>query len=218
MAKINLQLPLIIRLSFMLLFFILIFYILIEFKFYLTPLTLGVLFAYLLFPIANFFEKRGTPRILANLVAIIVGLTIFYGVGFFIYKQFRIFLSDLPALKQQASANINTMFSSIEQSFDIQTGELRIEVIKLIQDFFESPGETWQNAFGATFNTLFSIFIMPVYVFFLLYYRDKFRAFLLMLVPEKKHAVAERIITDVNSVTIRYMTGSVHRGEHSRSG
>ncbi|MEJ2594807.1 MAG: AI-2E family transporter [bacterium] len=207
MVKNEIRLPLIVRISFILLFLILSFYILVEFKFYLTPLTLGILFAYLLFPVAHFFEKRGVARIIANLITIIMGLTLVYGVGFIFYKQFRGFLDDLPALKHQASLNINAMFGTVEKYFDIQTGGLRSEVSKIIQDFFESPGRTWQAAFGATFNTLFSVFIMPVYVFFLLYYRDKFREFVLMLVPDNKHPVAERIINDVNRVTIRYMTG-----------
>jgi predicted PurR-regulated permease PerM len=207
MARLELKLPLIVRASFILLFFILVFYILIEFKFYLTPLILGVLFAYLLYPIANFLEKNNFPRILANIVSIIVGIAIVYGIGFFIYKQFRVFLTDLPALKQQAVANISELFNSIEKSFDIETGELKQEFSKLIQTLFESPGQTFQGAFGATFNTLFSVLIMPVYVFFLLYYRDKFRNFLLMLVPDGKTSVAVRIIDEVNRVTIRYMTG-----------
>ena len=207
MARLDFKFPLIIRLTFTLLFFILILYILVEFKFYLTPLTLGILFAYLLFPIANFFEKHHVPRIIANLISIIVGLSIIYGVGFFIFRQFKVFLNDLPGLKHQASSNISVMFSGIEDSFDIETGELKVEVTKLIQDFFESPGETWQAAFGATFNTLFTIFIMPVYIFFLLYYRDKFRHFILMIVPANRHAVADRIINEANRVTVRYMTG-----------
>jgi predicted PurR-regulated permease PerM len=207
MAKFEYKFPLIIRLSFILLFLILSFYILVEFKFYLTPLTLGILFAYLLFPIANFFEKRNVPRILANIISIIIGIAIIYGIGFFLYKQFKVFLSDLPGLKNQASHNIGIIFSNIEHYFGIETGELRQETTKVIQHFFESPGQTFQKAFGATLTTIFSVFIMPVYVFFLLYYRDKFRTFLLMLVPTGRHTVAERIIDQVNGVTIRYITG-----------
>lgn len=207
MPQQELRFPLIIRLTFILLFLILSFYILVEFKFYLTPLTLGVLFTYLLFPVANFFEKRNFPRILANIVTIVLGLALIYGVGFLVYKQLSVFLDDLPSLKRHASSNIGAMFNSIEMSLDIETGELKTEAISLVQGFFESPGETWKQAFGATFNTLFSFFIMPVYVFFLLYYRDKFKNFVLMLVPASRHAVAERIIGDVNTVTIRYMTG-----------
>jgi len=207
MSRQEIKFPLIIRLTFILLFFILLFYILVEFKFYLTPLTLGVLFAYLLFPVANFIEKRKVPRIAANIITIIIGLSVIYGVAFLVYKQLSVFLEDLPSLRRHASSNIGRMFNSIEMSLDIETGELKNEAIGLAQDFFESPGQTWQTAFGATFNTLFSFFIMPVYVFFLLYYRDKFKNFILMLVPDKRHATAEQIIEDVNQVTIRYMTG-----------
>lgn len=207
MTKQEIKFPLIIRLTFILLFLILLLYILVEFKFYLTPLTLGVLFAYLLFPVANFIEKRKIPRIAANIITIIIGLSLIYGVAFLVYKQLAVFLEDLPALKRHASSNIGKMFKSIEMSLDIETGELKNEAIGLAQDFFESPGQTWQTAFGATFNTLFSFFIMPVYVFFLLYYRDKFKSFVLMLVPDSRHDTAEQIIEDVNQVTIRYMTG-----------
>lgn len=207
MARIDIKLPLIIRLSFGLLFLILSFYILVEFKFYLRPLTIGVLFAYLLFPIANFFEKKHIPRIIANLLSIVIGLSIIYGLGFLFVRQLRVFLDDLPGLRIQASQNINVVFGSIEQAFGIETGEIKTEAIKLFQEFLESPAQTLQLAFGATFNTLFTVFIMPVYIFFLLYYRNKFRTFVLMLVPSNKHAVAERIIGEANMVTIRYMTG-----------
>lgn len=207
MAKIELKFPLIIRLSFILLFLLLLFYILVEFRFYLTPLVLGVLFAYLLFPVASFFEKKNVPRILSNLLSILIGISIVYGVGFFIFKQFRVFLGDLPAIKNQAAQNLEIIFWRVEEALGIETGELKVEASKMIQNFFESPGETFQTAFGATISTLFSVFIMPVYVFFLLYYRDKFRAFILMLVPDDRHAIAERIIDEVNTVTVRYMTG-----------
>ncbi|NOX84602.1 MAG: AI-2E family transporter, partial [Chlorobi bacterium] len=174
------QFPLIIRMSFILLFLIMTFYLLVEFKFYLTPLILGILFAYLLFPIANFFEQRKVPRILANIISIIIGTSAIYGIGFFIYKQFGVFLHDLPALKEQAAGNINIMISKVETYLGIQTGELKHETALLIQNFFESPAQVFRRAFGATFNTVFTILIMPVYIFFLLYYRDKFKEVLLM--------------------------------------
>ncbi len=201
------QFPLIIRMSFILLFLIMSFYLLVEFKFYLTPLTLGILFAYLLYPIANFFEHRKVPRILANIISIIIGLSVIYGISLFIYKQFSIFLHDLPALKEQAAENINILISKVENSLGIQTGELKHETTLLIQNFFESPAQVFRRAFGATFNTVFTVLIMPVYIFFLLYYRDKFRDVLLMMIPEQRHAVAKRIIDEANRVTIRYMTG-----------
>ena len=199
--------PLIVRMTFILLFLLISYYMLTEFKNYLAPLTLGVLFAYLLFPLASFFESHRLPRIFANILSIIIGLSVIYGIAFFIYKQFGVFLEDIPMMKERASGNIRTIFKSIENFFGIETGEIKPKVNQLVQDILSNSGQDYKSTFGATFHTLFTIFIMPVYIFFLLYYRDKFKEVILMLVPSNKHAVADRIINDINRLTIQYMTG-----------
>ena len=205
--KNEIKFPLIVQLTFILLFFLISYYMLTEFKNYLAPLTLGVLFAYLLYPLANFFETHRVPRILANILSIVIGLSVIYGIALFIYKQFGVFLEDIPALKERATGNIKTIFKSIEDFFGIETGEIKPKVNQLVQDVLNSSGQDYKSTFGATFHTLFTIFIMPVYIFFLLFYRDKFKEVILMLVPSNKHAIAVRIIIDINQLTVRYMTG-----------
>ncbi|RLD41722.1 MAG: AI-2E family transporter [Bacteroidetes bacterium] len=205
--KNEIKFPLIVQMTFILFFLLLSYYMLTEFKNYLAPLTLGVLFAYLLFPLANFFESHRIPRILSNILSIIIGLSVIYGISFFIYKQFGVFLEDVPMLKERASSNIRTIFKSIEVFFGIETGEIKPKVNQFVQDMLNTSGQDYKSTFGATFHTLFTIFIMPVYIFFLLFYRDKFKEVILMLVPSNRHAVADRIINDINQLTVRYMTG-----------
>jgi predicted PurR-regulated permease PerM len=206
-VKNEIKFPLIVRMTFILLFLLLSYFMLAEFKNYLAPLTLGVLFAYLLYPLASFLETHRVPRILANILSIIVGLSVIYGVALFFYKQFGVFLEDIPALKDRASGNIRTIFTTIEDYFGIETGEIKSKVVEFVNDALNNSGQDFKSTFGATFHTLFTIFIMPVYIFFLLFYRDKFKEVLLMLVPSNKHAVADRIVTDINQLTVRYMTG-----------
>ncbi len=191
----------------MLLFVWLSYFILTEFRNYLAPLTLGILFAYLLFPLANFFEKHGLARILANILAIIIGLSVIYGIGFFIYKQFGLFIDDLPSLRAQASQNLQTIIASIENTFGVTAGDLKHEANRIILGFLKNPDEGIKSALGPTFFTLFTVLIMPVYIFFLLFYRNKFKEFLLMLVPYNKHALANRIINEINTLAVRYVTG-----------
>ena len=66
--KKTLGFPLILRLTIILFFIWLSYTFLEEFRNYLAPLTLGILFAYLLYPLANFFEKHGFHRGLANIL------------------------------------------------------------------------------------------------------------------------------------------------------
>ncbi|MCB2208876.1 MAG: AI-2E family transporter [Bacteroidetes bacterium] len=205
--KRTIQFPLILRITFIMLFVWLSYFILTEFRSYLAPLCLGILFAYLLFPLANFFEKHGFARILANLLAIVIGLSVIYGIGFFIYKQFGLFIEDWPVLKEQATENVNHMIASVANYIGDDSGSLKREAKQIFESIINDPTSDISLAFGPTVFTLFTVLIMPVYIFFLLFYRNKFKNFILMLVPQGKHAVANRIIDEINTITVRYMTG-----------
>ena len=72
------------KFPFFLLSIILVFYVLITAKMFLYPLAVAVLLAYLLFPLANFLEKKRIPRILAILICIILLLTVITFVALFV--------------------------------------------------------------------------------------------------------------------------------------
>ena len=203
----KIQFPLLFNVTIALLFMWLTFYILSEFKNYLRPIMLGALFAYFIFPVTNYLEKKRLPRILANIIGIILGLAMVYGVLFFIYKESALFLTNVPEMKHQAAQNINSIFNSLENMLGVTSGEIKNSVSGMIETVLSNSANVANTAFGVTFNTLFTIFVMPVYVFFLLYYRNKFKAFVLMLIPAENHDKAERIIEEVNSVAIHYITG-----------
>ena len=205
--RLKVKFPLLYNVTITLLFLWLLFFILTEFQNYLKPITLGVLFAYLLYPIANYIEKKGINRIFANIISILIGIAVLAGVGLFLYKQVSSFLTDMPGMKQQASHNIHHIINSFENALNIESGEMQISFTEFADKIFNNSAEMLKSFFTTTFNTVFAIFIMPVYVFFLLFYRDKFRTFILMLVPEHKHHKAISIIDEVNTVAVRYITG-----------
>lgn len=203
----ELRLPLVVRLTFVLLFLWLSFYMLSEFRNYLYPIALGILFAYLLYPLAYFLERRGLHRILSNLLSIVVGIAVVSFVTVLIYKQFQLFLTDLPSLKERAALNIHIIFKQIEMYFGVKAGDFESTAKNMVMELLSSPARNFSSTVGSTFTTFFTLFIMPVYVFFLLFYRNKFKQLVLMMVAEEKHELAQRIITDVSKVAVRYMTG-----------
>jgi predicted PurR-regulated permease PerM len=48
---------------------------------------------------------------------------------------------------------------------------------------------------------------MPVYIFLMLYYRDKIYDFLMMVFPERMHEKAVKVISQISQVTKHYMRG-----------
>ncbi len=174
---------------------------------FLYPIFLAILIAYLLHPMANFLEKHKFPRILANIISIIFAIIIVGGGIYFMYTQISVFIQDLPTLKDQAVANIRQLESFIEAKTGISTVAQQKWIENQINDIFESGSEVFGTAFSATTGTAARMGLLPVYVFFMLYYRDKFKKFILLIVPDEKHEKTEKILDDVSYVTEKYMSG-----------
>src|SRR5690606_36189174 len=49
--------------------------------------------------------------------------------------------------------------------------------------------------------------LMPVYIFFLLYYRNKFYRFIVEIVPDENEYQTEKIVSELNTVIVKYMKG-----------
>lgn len=195
------------RLVILMLFFLLLYTFLYEFKNFLYPIFLGVLFAFLLYPVAKFFERKSIPRIPGILLSVFLGIFIVYGTIFFIYTQLRFLLKDIPNLEVQAVKNIDTIFYQLESQFGDVTDDHRSGLKSTISQFFKASTDNLDTILNATAQTVFTVFIMPVYIFFLLYYRNKYRDFVLMVLPEKGHEKTDEIIKEIAVVVKKYMGG-----------
>lgn len=199
--------PILTRLTLGLLFTVLFIYSLIAVRGFLYPIMLAVLFSFMLYPLAWGMEKKGVPRILANLISILFGIAVVAGALFFLYHQVRVFMADLPRMQAQAAENLNSMFRFVESKIGVSV-EDQAEWLDgaLFELFFSGEGAV-VHAITGTADTLIRLLLIPIYVFFLLYYRDKFKFFILRLTPVRYHEKAEGIIQEVSYVTKRYMTG-----------
>lgn len=195
------------RFVILMLFFLLLYTFLIEFKNFLYPIFLGILFAYLLYPVAKFFEGKSIPRIPGILLSVFLGIFIVYGTIFFIYTQLKFLLKDIPALEAQAVKNIDTFFYQLEIQFGILSDTQQYDLKNTLSDFFQTSTDNLNVILTATVQTAFTVFIMPVYIFFLLYYRNKYRDFILMVLPEKGHQKTDEIIKEISIVIKKYMGG-----------
>jgi predicted PurR-regulated permease PerM len=190
------------------LFWILLLYALIAARTFLYPLALGVLFAMLLLPVTARLERWGVPRIIANLIGLLLGGGVIYGVVFFLYRQIGALLQELPNIKEQALANLRDLMEAIGGSVGVAvTPELEGKLFDSFEGIVRGTGDSLGEVLNATGNTVLAIGLMPVYVFMFLYYRDKFSRFLMMLVPDNAQDLGRTVLVKVSQVTTRYMTG-----------
>lgn len=172
-------------------------------KDFLYPITFGILLSYLLYPIANFLEKKGLPRILAILISIIFAAIIVTAITIFIIKRISAFSDDLPLFREKAIQNIKLLEEAIKNSVGIP-GYITDDFIN--RRIFDLSTKS-EEIFSATTGTLFAILMQPVYVFLFLYYRTKFAYFILKVVGREKRLIAIRVLKEISTVVTRYMLG-----------
>ena len=195
------------RFAVVLLFIILFIYALSEARLLLYPVVLAVLFSYLLYPVSSWLEKKGIPRILANFSAIVFAASIVGTALYIIYKQIDLLAQQLPRLKEQAEANVDRISHFVSSLFGMSASEMKTWLNEQLSAAFENHSVLTDTILPSTTGTIMAIGLIPVYVFLLLYYRDKLYDFFMMVYPEKKHAKASEVIHEISEVTRRYMGG-----------
>ena len=203
----NKELPRSLRYSIILFTGILIIFAVIQAKEFLFPLMLGILIAYLLYPLTNFLEKHRFPRIIAILISIIFTGLILTAIIIFFYKRFAVMLHDLPTLKANAVANIEALQTYIEHKLNIKDDTIERLLKTRVVSLFDQENNFFNVLFTTTAGTIFRIIIMPVYVFLFLFYRTKFAYFILMVTPPAKKQTTINIMRDVSQVAAKYMGG-----------
>ena len=188
-------------------FVILFFYSIIVARHLLMVITLAVLFSYLLYPLVVRLEMIRFPRFLANLTAILLLFSIFTGLIFLMYKQVETLLGDLPALKSKALQNIDQLEVYIESISGLEVHKQHQWLKENVNDLFESGSRFLSVTFTATTSTLAKMFLLPVFVYYMLFYRQKFFIFLLRTIPADKKSVAVVIMKRISQMVQRYIGG-----------
>lgn len=183
------------------------FFILIVARDILVPLCLAYLFASMIYPVVMFIHRSGIPMPLAILIGILVFIGIIFLVANVYIHQLQGFVEDFPVLKQKAIANLEYIRLFVEESFGIDSANQHAILAERIRTMFEGGSDFMKKAVGATTGTLFKILIIPVFMFYMLNSRERFRRFVIRIVPVHRQEQAETIMTETSSIIQRYLGG-----------
>ncbi len=204
----DLYLRKILKISTTLIAIVMFFYIMIAAKQFFYPIALAILLSYLLYPAVSFFEyKLKIGRFFSILIAILIGLSIVYFVGNLILLQIKIFIKDFPSIKKQALDNLGFLQSFIESKLNISIADQEEMIKDQLSNFLDFSNRFFSGIFKTATGTLAKLIFIPIFTFFMLFYRDRGKNFLLKIANQKKNKFTESVLNQISKVTIRYMTG-----------
>lgn len=181
--------------------------ILTEFQQFFIPVALATMIALMLYPASRQLDRWKIPRVIGNLFLIIGSLTLIILAIIALSSIFRSFFSDLPQIQDNFQDNLSITHEFIEDKFNIPIPKQQLWIQENLNVSKIVGGNVVGKIFASTTNILYVFSITIVYVFFFLYYRDKFGSFLKMIVPKARHVTMEKTLDEVNEVAPNFMLG-----------
>lgn len=173
------------------------------------PLIVGVLLAFLLLPVSRMFERWRVPRIPAIIISLLLTLILIGGVITFLSSQFLSFSEEIPMLSDRLNERFRLIQTFIHEHYNI-TEQRQIEWLEeQLAAFLSSSGKIFSGIFSATGSFIAAAALIPIYIFFITYYRHKFIQFIKMLTPQEQHGWVLEVIQLTSNVSQKYLLGLI---------
>lgn len=190
-----------------LLFWVLLTVILYYGKVILIPVTFAIMLAMLMAPVCRWLDDRGFHRILSTLVCILILLLIFLFILWIIGRQVMSFNEQIPLFEAKISSFIESFNQYIEQQFNIpinQDQDILDDRTKIYGDKFYNY---IRNFLGSMTTLLASIAITLAVTFLLLFHKERYENFFLMLGKNGNNQERRKLLDDTTKVAQQYLTG-----------
>ena len=203
------QLPFYAKLVSVLLALVVIVYGLHQLQGLLIPLVFAILFSVLLFPLVQRLENWKVPRILAIVICLILALGVITGLFYAISVQISSFSEVVPKLVERGSIYINKLQTFADERFNIDRQRQVSEVRKYLNQALSEGGTILTSTLLATTSTLTNVFLVLIFGFFFLLYRDFFRSFFYKAFADTRRSKIDGVLEGIYTVVKDYLAGLV---------
>lgn len=171
------------------------------------PLLFALLLAMLLDPVVKALARLGLPRMFGISVAVLVTMFALGGIGYFIGTQAAHFSETIPELKKKLVEIGEDTQDWVQDSAKVKASEVDDAVDKVKEQGMEKGGLIVGKTL-ATVGTLFGFFfLLPVFTFLILHYKELFITFLVKLIPQRNHRALSEVLTQTKGVVQSYLIG-----------
>ena len=191
-----------------LLIIIIVFFMIIA-KQILVPLLISGYIAMLLTSSCNRLERRKIPRSVSAAICLLLFIITISGLLLFIYLQVRGFMDDLGgSLKNEVNAFVIEANKWTEEHFGFDLGMRYGFEIKKAVEMVQTEEAPPTQILWSTIAMIGDIILLPVYIFFLLIYRDHLAVFVAKVFSRSNNDEILDKLTSIRKVVYAYISGA----------
>ena len=169
----------------------------------LAPIAFALIIAILLNPLVGKLQRLGLKRLLAIVLALVLAIVVVGGIIYFISTQIINFGDNLPVLKAKFNEHLMDLHNWIAAKFNVPVAKQQ----KAITDALNGSKSFFGSALGGFLGTLGVIFLIPIYVFLLLFYKKLILNFFHEIFAEENSEKVADILTETKGAIQSYMVG-----------
>lgn len=167
------------------------------------PIAFALMIAILLNPFVNFLNRKHLNRVVAISLALLVAMIFVAGVLYFISSQVVKFSNNMSALEQKFSVLFHNLQLWFQNNYSLPIYKQREYLAELGDNLKPLIGQT----LGTVLGTLSVIFLLPVYIFLLLYYKTLILNFLYEIFSERNSEGVRTVLSETKNAIQSYMVG-----------
>jgi len=201
------KLPTYAKLSLILLGIIIFFYILVIGQDIIVPIVFSFIIAILLNPVVNYFCKKKINRVLAIVITLLLAMGLVAGLFYFLIAQISMFTESFPVFKEKFSAMFDETLKWVSQTFNVSEKKIDAWIEKTKGEGMKMSTNVIGQTLGTVSGVLVIVFLLPVYIFMILFYKSLLLEFISRLFKGSQHKVAEDVLFESKGLIQSYLVG-----------
>jgi predicted PurR-regulated permease PerM len=176
-------------------------------KVVLVPLLFSIIFEVMIFPLCIRLEKWGFSPGLAAFSSVLFFTIVLSAIAYIIYIQLGIFANHIPQISAKLNVMINDLRDFAAQKFSMKKSEVGNKIQEQLTQL--QNGSFSVSSLSALSSLLINIFLIPLYVFFIIYYRHFFIEFFYKAFSDPGKEVIDETLQKMNMVIKGYLFGQL---------
>jgi predicted PurR-regulated permease PerM len=174
-----------------------------------VPVVFAIIIAILLQPVVNLFVRWKMNRLVAIALTLLLTFLVIAAFGALLFSQASSFSDSWPILAEKFTGILNDTISWAAGYFDINPKKIHEWIIRTRGELINTSSTAIGQTLMALGNGLVVLFLVPVYVFMILYYQPLLMDFIRRLFAESHQVKVTEMVTQTKTVIQRYLIGLV---------
>ncbi len=174
-----------------------------------VPVIFATIIAILLHPVVNFLTKHRINRLLSIIVSMVLTTLIIFAFASFLISQISKFTETWPALVEKFAAILDQMVNWTSQNLDISPKEINAWMSKTMHELINTSSSDIGTTLINVGNGLVVIFLIPVYIFMILFYQPLLLEFFRKLFGDTNRDHVSQVISQIKTLIQKYLTGLI---------